>query len=210
MYFEYNKEKFKYYIALHNTTFTNEKTIEIPIILDYISKSKNKDVLEIGNVINYYEKVEYDILDKYEKRKGVINSDIIEYKPGKRYDLIISISTFEHIGFDEVTRYGENKDILVDQTSLFDAIKNTRNLLNDNGVFVFTAPLGFNNFLDSQLIDNKLKLTETHFLKRISSNNKWIQVKYEDIIGIKYNDPYPCANGLLIGIYNKTGIQNAV
>ena len=59
-------------------------------------------------------------------------------------------------------------------------------------------------------MDNKLNLTETLFYKRISSNNKWIQVKYEDIIGIKYNDPYPCANGLLIGIYNKTGIQHMV
>jgi len=202
--FNYDKKDVEYYIDLHNTTFTNERAVEIPIILDYLNKFRGKNILEIGNVISHYEKVEYDIVDKYEKGQGVINSDINEYKPNKKYDLIISISTFEHIGFDEVSRYGEDKNTSVDKTSLFEAVKNTKNLLSDNGIFVFTVPLGFNAYLDSLLADNKLDLTETHFLKRVSANNIWIQVNYQDVVGTKYNDPYPCANGLLIGIYDKT------
>ena len=206
--FEFNNEKYKYYIALHNTTFLNERAVEIPIVLNFIKKFNNKEILEIGNVISHYEKVDYDILDKYEKGKGVINKDIIDYKPQKKYDLIVSISTFEHIGFDEATRYSENKEALVDRTLLLDAINNTKDLLNANGIFIFTAPLGFNDFLDSQLINNKLQLTEAHFLKRTSSKNKWLQVRQEDIIGIKYNYPHPCANGLLIGVYNKPAYNN--
>ena len=202
--FNYNKKDVEYYIALHNTTFANERAVEIPIILDYLNRFRGKNILEIGNVISHYENVDYDIVDKYEKGKGVINSDINEYNPSKKYDLIVSISTFEHIGFDEVARYGENKNITVDKTSLFEAVKHTKNLLTDDGIFVFTVPLGFNAFLDSLLADNKLSLTEAHFLKRVSASNKWVQVKYEDVVGTKYNDPYPCANGLLVGIYDKT------
>ena len=202
--FSFNNTEYEYHIALHNTTFLNERAVEIPIILDYIKEFENKEILEVGNVISYYTKVEYDILDKYERGRGVINQDIVDYQPQKRYDLIISISTFEHIGYDEVSRYGKNKETRVKKRMLLDAIENTKHLLKPNGTFVFTAPLGFNDYLDSQLIGNRLELTETHFLKRISASNKWIQVEQEDMIGIKYNDPYPWANGLLIGIYSKS------
>ena len=51
-----------------------------------------------------YYKFEHDIVDKYEKKKGIINQDIVDYKPDKKYDLIISISTLEHVGWDETPR----------------------------------------------------------------------------------------------------------
>jgi hypothetical protein len=86
--------------------------------------------------------------------------------------------------------------------SLLKAIEKTKTLLNPKGIFIFTVPLGFNDFLDDQIKNNNLNLSETFFLKRVSSLNEWKQVQYEDVQNIKYGQPYPCANGLMIGVFN--------
>jgi len=66
-----------------------------------VRKYRGKNILEIGNVLSRHIKLEHDILDKYETAKGVINEDIVDFKSEKKYDLIISISTLEHVGWDE-------------------------------------------------------------------------------------------------------------
>jgi cyclopropane fatty-acyl-phospholipid synthase-like methyltransferase len=35
------------------------------------------------------------------KKGGMINEGVVDFHPSKRYDIIVSISTFEHIGLDE-------------------------------------------------------------------------------------------------------------
>lgn len=200
-YFDFNGGKFKYFSALYNSTFQNERAVEIPIMLDYIKKNKNKNILEIGNVLSHYFKTDYDVVDKYEKGIGVSNCDIIDFVPTNKYDLIISISTFEHIGFDEVQRYSNDKNLNIQPDDLLRAIEKAKSLLNPNGIFIFSAPIGFNSFLDSQLKNNYLGLTEILFLKRISSNNNWIQAQYADVQEIQYGQPYACANALIIGIF---------
>jgi hypothetical protein len=117
-----------------------------------------------------------------------------------KYDLIISISTFEHIGYDEVKRYGK-EDKAINKENLMLAIKKTKTLLKSQGVFVFTVPLGFNHFLDSKIAENELGLSEMFFLKRIIKNNQWLQVEYNEIKDVHYGSPFPCANGLMIGIF---------
>lgn len=107
--FKYQNKTFNYFSHPHNNTALNERAIEIPIIMGEIRESASKNILEIGNVLSHYFLPEWTILDKYEKAKGVINEDIFEFFPDEKYDLIVSISTFEHIGFDEYGRYGKKK-----------------------------------------------------------------------------------------------------
>ena len=200
-YFEFDGLKFRYFSAFYNSTFQNERAIEIPIALFFIKKYYEKEILEIGNVMSHYFKVNYDIVDKYEKGRKVINSDIIDFNFKNKYDLIVSISTFEHIGFDEVIRYGNVKNYKIRNEALVIAIEKAKNLLNPEGLFIFTAPLGFNSFLDSQLVENKLELSQVFYFKRISANNEWKQVNFDEIKSIKYGQPYNSANGLLVGLY---------
>ena len=61
-------------------------------------------MLEVGNVLSHYQRVCHDIVDKYEAREGVINEDVVSFDPGRRYALIVSISTLEHVGWDENPR----------------------------------------------------------------------------------------------------------
>ena len=205
-YFEFRKKKLNYHIAQYNTTFLNERTVEIPIIIDYINQYKNKKILEIGNVLSHYFNVSHIIVDKYEKGDNLVNSDILDYDSQDKYDLIVSISTFEHIGFDEYNRYGKDETGKGSPDAVLKAIEFTKNLLTSEGLFIFTIPLGFNAFLNSKLKNNELKLTELNYMKRISSSNEWKQVSYDDVEGIRYGYPYICANGILVGIFKNEKI----
>ncbi len=86
------------------------------------------------------------IVDKYEKAIGVINEDICNFKPSKKYDLIISISTLEHVGFDEKPR---------DPCKVLRAIENLKSLLAVGGKLVAILPVGYNPYLDELIKSGK-------------------------------------------------------
>ena len=188
--FTINKRKYKYLHHEYNTTWTNERAVEVPIIWNMLKKKKNTKVLEVGNVLSHYYQIDHDVIDKYEQAPGVINQDIVSFATEKKYDLIISISTLEHVGWDENPKKPEK---------LLDAIENLRNCLSPKGRIVVTLPLGYNSFLDELLRSNQIGFMNMFCLKRVSKDNKWIEVQPKDILYLKYAEPYPCANGVIIG-----------
>lgn len=199
--FQFNGVDYLYFFRKYNTTYLNERAVEVPIIVDFIKKCQGKRILEIGNVLKHYFNFGFDIVDKYEKYPGVINVDIIDFNCPEKYDLIVSISTFEHIGYDENLRYGASVDNSIQQNSVLKAIEKTKTLLKPGGVFVFTIPLGFNSFLDSRIENNEINMTELLFLRRTNAMNDWVQVDYAAVKAAKYGHPYICANAVMIGIY---------
>jgi len=79
----------------------NERCVEVPLAKSIVDKEKGR-ILEMGNVLpHYYKNARWDVLDKFEKGKNILNADIASFKPKNKYNLILSISTFEHIGLDE-------------------------------------------------------------------------------------------------------------
>lgn len=189
--FVFQGKKYKYFYHRYNRTWTNERAIEIPIIREILKENKGKEVLEIGNVLSHYFSVNHDIVDKYENAEGVINEDVVNFKPSKKYDLIISISTLEHVGFDEEPKEPEK---------ILRAIENLKNLLSPGGTLIVTLPIGYNPFLDNFLKEGRIRFTKMFFLKRISKDNKWKETKWDEVCDIKYGNPFPYANGIIIGI----------
>ena len=192
-YFEFHGTKHKYFLRVYNKTWLNERTIEIPIILGLMKGYKKNQILEVGNVLSHYFPVQHDVVDKYEKAKDVKNADIVDFKPSKKYDLIISISTIEHIGWDEKPK---------EPQKILKAIKNLKNLLNPKGKIVISVPLGYNSFLDG-LIKENIKFKEIFYLKRISKDNRWIETTFDKIKQIKYNYPFHDANAIVVMIITK-------
>ena len=45
--------------------------------------------------------VNFTIFNKYQKKSNLLNIKILDYTQNRIFDLILSISKFEHIGFDE-------------------------------------------------------------------------------------------------------------
>lgn len=193
--FKFRKIKLRYCFAKYDTCWATERTIEIPLIVYFLNKlnARNKPLLEIGNVLNNYTtKYQPTVVDKYELAKGVINQDIVSYRPIKKYPVAISISTLEHIGFDEIPK---------NSSKIIKSIQNIlTNCLMRRGKLIFTMPLGYNLYLDKLIRQNKIKINEQYFFKRISISNKWIETNKKDAFLIKYNFPYENGNAVLIGI----------
>jgi len=193
--FKFRKIKLNYCFAKYDSCWATERTIEIPLVVYFLNKlnAKNKRLLEIGNVLNNYTtKYHQNVVDKYEFAKEIINQDIVSYRPIKKYPLAVSISTLEHVGFDETPKNASK------------IIKSIQNILTHclirGGTLIFTIPIGYNLRSDKLIKQNKIKMNEQYFFKRISLNNKWIETNKNDAFLTKYNFPYENGNAILIGI----------
>jgi hypothetical protein len=169
-----------------------DRRVEIPISLKFYNEFKDKRILEIGNVLVNHIPIKHDVVDKYDTSEHCIQKDIINYSSDKKYDLIISISTLEHIGYEPPEKVDEQKIVYV-----IEHIKN--NLLEEGGKFVFTIPLGFNKNLDEKLMKRKIKLDEQYFMKRVTFY-RWVQDFDSDMTAGYYDNPFGCANKILIGV----------
>lgn len=163
--FEFDRQEYNYFYHLYNKSFANERTIEIPIIKRILEKEKGS-VLEIGNVLSHYFEIKHDIVDKYERGKNVINEDIIKYNPIKKYDLIICISTLEHIGQEDKTPNKPKK-----------ALEKIKTLLKKGGKAYITFPLGYNESIDKIFSEKSEFIKERYLFKKVSIKNDWKQIK---------------------------------
>jgi hypothetical protein len=189
--FTFQGQTYNYFYHRYNKTWKNERAVEVPIIREIMKKYREKRVLEVGNVLSHYFSVNHDIVDKYEKADHVINQDIVDFHPPKKYELIVSISTLEHIGWTEESR---------DPLKILRAIQNLQSLIVSKGKIIVTLPLGFNIEMDKLIKEEKIHFTKRYCLKRISTDNRWVEVDWNDIREAKYGSPFPCANALVIGI----------
>lgn len=194
--FTFCNKKYKYFYHLYNRTIAGERIVEIPIVYNILAKYKNKDVLEVGNVMSHYFPIKHKVLDKYEKSPLVINKDVATVNLRKKFDLIISVSTLEHVGFN----YGEKKDY----SKFMRGINNLKRHLKKGGIMVITLPIYFNPNITRLIINNKLRFTEEYFLSRYSYLNEWKQVsRSEAEKSGKYDRHFANSNSLYVGIFKK-------
>ncbi len=180
-----------YFWSDYNLTARSERCVEIPIAREAL-RAAGPRVLEVGNVLSHYFPVRHDILDKYESGPGVINADIADFHPHHPYDTVLSVSTFEHIGWDEAPRDPERV------LQAFDNLQ-TR-VLKPGGKAVLTFPLGHNAFLDGLLAQGRLPFTTVTFMKRLSKFNHWVETGWDGVKDVPYGQPYPLGNALVVGL----------
>ena len=194
--FLFQGKRYRYFIHKYNVTWRNERMIEIPI-LKHVLQETDGDVLEVGNVTSHYFEVNHDIVDKYERANGVATQDVTEIDTPKRYDLIISISTLEHVGWDENP---DHSQLVNDPEKILKAIAKLRDLLKPNGKIVITVPLGYNPHLDNLLKSGGLKFDKQFFMKRTSRGSAWVEATWVEVKDTDFNKHVPTANAVLIGI----------
>jgi hypothetical protein len=191
--FSFEGRKYKYCTHRYNHSWSTERTVEIPIIRSEIELAAGKRVLEVGNVLSHYQRINHLVIDKYEKSPYCNNVDIIEFNPGLKFDVIVSISTLEHVGWDEVPKEPEK---------ILRAIEHLRSLLAPGGKLVATVPVGYNDSLDKLLKADKV-FDREGFLKRTSVFNTWQEVSRSVLENAHYNFPFPGANVVLLGTLSK-------
>jgi SAM-dependent methyltransferase len=194
--FDFRGRSFPCFYHGYNITWAGERSVEIPIAKFYLDQFAGKDVLEVGNVLSHYFPISHDVLDKFEKGPGIINKDLIDFHPSKQFDLIVSISTFEHIGFDDEASEPSGKKIK-------GAIAACRDLLKSKGKLVISVPLGYNPDLDNMIRNGGLNASQEFYLRR-AQRLDWLPSSKEEALKCEYKTPFPYANAILVAEFSKT------
>ena len=177
----------------YNATWENERCVEVPVAWEAVQSARGKRVLEVGNVLSHYFGSRHDVIDKYEVDEGVVNADIVGYSPGKKYGLVVSISTLEHVGWDEKPRA---------PMKIFDAFSSIEAICEKGGHALVTLPIGYNPVVDSMLLEAKPDGWEWHFLKR-TGESSWKEISAQETKGVAYNTPFLGANCVAFGTFAK-------
>ena len=191
--FQVDNRRYRYLFHPHTTTWRNERCVEIPLAAEVLNAWSGKRILEVGNVLGHFMPITHDVLDKYEHVDGVINEDVIEFTPTAPYDLILSISTLEHVGWDEI-------ELEPDKARA--AIRRLIEILAPGGRLWLTVPRGYHRYLDRDVDIGTLPFGHLVFLRR-SSRRDWHQVRHEDVKGIPYGVGFEGAIAIMIAITDK-------
>lgn len=189
--FEFDGETYPYFRHPYNVTWLNERRVEIPIMQALLAHHRDAHILEIGNVLSHYDKgLRHAVVDRYERprRENAYAEDAETFAQGSPYDLIVSISTFEHIGRDEAPQ---------DDDKIRRTVLHLRDLLAPDGSVVFTAPIGYSRPLD-RLVDEAEGFNERRCLRRVNAKNEWIEADWSEVRETKFHHPYPFANAIVV------------
>lgn len=197
--FVFQGRNFNYLHHIYNTTWRNERAVEVPIIWEIVMLHQGRRILEVGNVLPHYYAVNHAVLDKYERAHGVVNQDVLEHSPSAPYDLIVSISTLEHIGWDEDV-YGGAQRCGSDQDKVLLVVDHLKNCLAAGGKMVVTLPVGQNPVFDQHIAGGAIRFDQCYGMKRVSAANEWVETPWNEVLGTGYNAPFPFANAILIGV----------
>lgn len=192
-YFAIGGMKLRYFINRYNAV-RSERVVEIPFALNQLGEESQSGILEVGNVLSHYRNVSYDIVDKYEVGKGIINIDILDYNPGRKYRKIISISTVEHIGFDEPVREKGKAEKAI--TKIYD-------LLEANGTAIITVPLAYNPEIDDIIKNKKIEFHKAYFMKRVGLFNLWKETTLDGALTRKHGSRYMHTNAIALLVLKK-------
>lgn len=151
----------------YNTTYRNERAVEIPVAADFLARQTGRGA-EFGNVLSHYGLLDNrDVIDKYDEAQGVIRVDVLDYVPPRPLDFIVSVSTIEHVGWDEKPREPEK---------VGEALEHLLSLLAPGGKMSLTAPLGHNPHLDEAVMAERWATQRQATMVRVGDRrrNQWV------------------------------------
>lgn len=192
MQFTYHGVEKTGFCHLYNLTWFNERTIELAVAFDFLEGRKGSG-LEIGNVLGHYRPFTHHVIDRYERaswyQKQIIhNVDLFDVHG--QWDWVVSISTIEHIRWDEPER---------DPLGSIAALTHLRTLLAPRGRALVTFPLGYHPGLDEIVVDGRTGAERWTTLVRASSE-EWIETPEPEIIPYASRDQW--ASSLFIGEFS--------
>jgi len=182
----------KYLVHDYNKAWSSERAVEVPFVKHYIDKADPAKTLEIGNVLWHYYKTSHAVVDKYEVAPGVVNCDVVDLDTSHKYELIVTISTLEHVGFDETPQ---------DPGKVLVALETLKKALAPGGLLIVTVPFGQNPNLNAHIREGRFAFDEEFFLQKVSALNTWKQVDRMTALSTRNNYPYIAANAIMIGLF---------
>jgi hypothetical protein len=187
--FTLDGRQYAYAAHMYNTTWLNERGVEVALADAFLDDNAGRRVLELGNVMRHYGHTEHEVVDKYEVAPGVRNVDVMDLDPSQPYEAVFSLSTVEHVGQDEDPCEPEKALGALDRLIALSAT---------GGDLLVTFPVGHNPALDTALAEDRLPFANVSCLRRVDAANTWKQVEREELAGVAYGHPYRQANGIVV------------
>jgi SAM-dependent methyltransferase len=189
--FELDGEPVPYLRHRYNRTWLNERAVEVPLALRVLEKRRGGEILEVGNVLGHYGARGHTVVDRYERAPNVLNEDVTDFDPGdRRFDLIVSVSTLEHVGFDEQP---------LDPDKPLRAMRALATMLAPGGLLWSTLPVGYNPALDAHARAGALPFDRVSALRRAGRGLDWRQVDPQAALDSPYDHLLCAASAVLIG-----------
>jgi hypothetical protein len=185
--FTFDGATYPYFYDRYNLTWLNERAVEVPLARRALAHGGR--VLEVGNVLAHYGHAQHEVVDKYEQAPGVRNMDVLDIDPQARWDVIIAISTVEHVGVDDEPR---------DPRRGVDAVRLLANAVSPGGELLITIPVGYNPVLDAALLAGEVEEVRVDALLHTGRGPVWKQVPPAEAATGTYDYAEKTARGLLL------------
>lgn len=153
--------------------YPTERQIEIPRALKLLED--HREVLEVGNVLRHHrQELKHTVVDLYESGEGIIQKDICEFNFKRKFDLVLSISTIEHVGFE------------YDDDRLRRAAANLWRHTADGGTLFVSFPLGYNGALQKLIDEDLINFDRKECYRRSDYLEPWEPCDWEAAIKMGY------------------------
>ena len=170
--------------------------MEVPIAQAIVDRHRDRRVLEVGNVLSHYGEQSHVVVDKYEQAPGVLNRDVLELDDLGQFDLVLAISTLEHVGRDEEPR---------DPDLASEAVRRLQALLAPGGRLVVTVPVGYHAGLDEAFRTGAFPGARLRALRRGSLGPNWRERDPDDVWGTPYDFLLYSARAVVIAEIERPG-----
>lgn len=176
--FAFGGEEYDYLYHRYKFTWLTERAVEVPIAQALVDRHRGARILEVGNVLSHYRRQDHLVVDKYERAPGVLGRDVLDLADLGPFDLVVAISTLEHVGRDEEPR---------DPGKAVEAIQALRSLLARKGRLVLTVPVGYHSNLDRALQGGRVPVARLRALRRERLGPQWREVPADTVWGTAYD-----------------------
>jgi SAM-dependent methyltransferase len=191
--FELDGRRYRYLFHRHKFTWLTERAVEVPVAQALVDGHAADRVLEIGNVLSHYRPQRHLVVDKYEQAPGAVNLDVLDLEGLGEFDLVLAISTLEHVGWDESPR---------DPGKAARAVTVLRSLLAPGGLLAMTVPIGYNAAFDAALRSGEVPLHRAVALRR-DGGTRWREVAPAAVWSAPYDFLLYRAGGVLFGFIER-------
>lgn len=195
--FTYEGRRIPYFRHNYHYTWMGERNVEVALAKELFAAHPGEKILEVGNVTPHYlpGAGDHTVVDKYEVAPGVLNLDVVDIDlPKGTFDLVVAISTLEHVGLDE--------DVL-DPAKPARAVELLKSLVRPGGTLWVTHPVGYNPSLDDDLRSGAIAFDSLKALRRTPTRNVWRQVDVDDVWDAAYDRFIFAAHGIVVAEYTR-------
>jgi len=168
--FAWNGQELGYFDHPYNRTALNSRRVEVPLARWFLKRAPaGTGILEIGNVLAHYGPISWPVVDRRES--GCLNVDVMQWRPDQPVELLLCISTLEHIGFGKYAQGG------LPSYEPATAWAQLCSFLAPGGQLLVTVPLAYNPALDAALQEGAIAPTTAWYMRKMGQN-QWVECAF--------------------------------